>query len=171
MRLIVLILWLSWSPFALSGPIYEMFHDGIFDVKWGEDLEGVKNTHPGGVVISNAGLYAYEIKDGRTILGVKRKSDNYIQFLFNSEEKLNYVYIQFTPDNTQESAALFTKLDELFGSDWKQPNVLNPTISWPKDGNILIFFRTEISFSGKIENVLMIKAEIEINTSKEQLGF
>jgi len=116
-----------------------MFYDGIFDVKWGAGLEDVKNAHPGGKVISNAGLYAYEIEDGRTILGIKRKPNNLIQFLFNSEGKLNYVHIQFTPDSVQESGILFTKLDELFGSDWKQLNALNPTISWPKDGDILIF--------------------------------
>ena len=59
-----------------AGQIKKVFGDGVFGVKWGYTIEQVEKVHPNGKLKKQSGYTYYEIKDGRTILGVERKNNN-----------------------------------------------------------------------------------------------
>jgi hypothetical protein len=150
-----------------AGKVNDLFNNGIFSVSWGANITAVKEKYPGGNTSEQYGMTTYRVNDGRTIVGIKRNPDNYIDYTFDSKNTLSFVKIQFTPSNDGDLSKLFPKLDEVFGADWYQPNKLNRTIAWPKDNNILVFF-TPVSSD---EHTLMIRAIQESEETKKDLGF
>ncbi len=174
MKKIIISLCLIFVSNAYAGKINDLFNDGVFNVKWGGTLENVKEAHPGGKKFTENGILTYRIIDGRKIAGIERNKEDYIDFLFNSEDRLDSVSILFDPKTEKEINAVFPKLDNVFGSDWFQPNKMNPAIAWPNDGGVLVFYLTTFSggiYGGKMKTTLFIRKEIDIKASKEELGF
>jgi hypothetical protein len=171
-NLLMLIVVLLLSPGSASaGKIAEIFSGEIFGVRWGSTVQQVAAVFPDGKSKEQFGHQTYKTLDGKTLFGVKRNPDNYIQFVFNAEGQMNGVNIEF-PDGTDGFGTLLNKLDTYFGEHTSLPNAAATVVQWPEDSGIRITLGYIPSMFGKggvLFSIGYLKAES--SATKEKLGF
>jgi hypothetical protein len=154
---------------ASAGEISKVFGTGVFDTTWGNTLNEVKNIFPNGKVEKYGEIIQFVIKDGRSVLGLKRDKKALIRFAFDSENRLSGVAVYFEGD---DFSTLISKLSTLFGEYIKPSAGSYVVIQWPKDNEVTLTlsvlpstFSTETVFS------IGYSGLNKPNKSKEQLGF
>lgn len=169
MKYIFGILLLFLSVNAHAGEISKIFGDGVFGTRWGASLEEVKAVFPGGKVEKYGDIIQFVIKDGRSILGVKRSKNDLLRFGFDSEGRLVGVVAYFDAD---DFGNVLTKLSTHFGQPVQSQPGMFVSVQWPEDANILIMmalipsgFTNETALT--ISNTGLSKPQ----ASKEDLGF
>jgi hypothetical protein len=170
--LLALIFALPLSPTpASAGKIVEVFSGEIFGVKWGSNQQQVSTVFPKGKSKKQFGIQIYTVRDGRTLFGVERKPNNYIQFVFNADGQMHGVNIEF-PNGADGYGTVLNKLNTYFGPHTFHPENKSATVvEWPQDdgfkitlGYIPKMFGAEIVFS--IANM-----KTESSVTKDKLGF
>ena len=162
-----------WVYSASAGEIANIFSSSIFDLIWFSTIDEVKQKYPGGVLKSEYGITSYRILDGRTVLTVKRKNSNYIDFIFNSENQLNNVAVQFPLDTPQSAPNLLNKLTTYFGPQSDNPKAAGNTlvIQWPEDNGFIINMINIVNMFKDDELVFGIGCTKPVSADKKQLGF
>jgi len=156
-----------------AGQIKKVFGDGIFDVKWGYTIDQVEEAHPEGKRGESFGYQNYIIKDGRTILGVERKSNNPIAFYFDSNGRLNSVQIDF-PNPFKNFGVLVNKIDTNFGKDHVaySENPKTPEVHWKPDEGVDLHLYHVSGFIGSGRLIFMVGVKLEPESiDKKKLGF
>jgi hypothetical protein len=158
---------------ASAGPIETVFADSIFNVNWLSTVDEVKRKYPKGEQINEYGIVSYVITDDRTVLEIKREPSNYIKFVFNSENQLFGVAIQFPASGTKSFTQLLTKLITHFGSQEDKPKNYDKTIvvQWPEDNGYKIVLTSTVKVFGEDDLIFSIGYTEPVKTDKGKMGF
>ena len=156
-----------------AGEIANVFSDSIFDLKWLSSIDEVKQKYPEGELKSENGLTSYRIYDGRTVLTIERDSTNYIDFWFNSEEKLNFVAVQFPSTGPESTSNILMKLITYFGPQSDNAKVAGKTlvIRWPEDDGFMINMTSTASMFKGYEVVFGVGYTKPVTADNTKLGF
>jgi hypothetical protein len=169
---------------SYAGPIYDVFGEGVFGLKWGASLEEVKKSFPEGKTTTEKLYATYEIKDGRQLFGIDRLDSNYMVFTFNEQGELGGVKIQFPNEGLIGFTDLLTALNVKFGVapfDFGKAQMMAiiPILAWPIDNGMMmsIFNNSTIKttlFSAEVEydlSFLISKKPKPTATNANELGF
>lgn len=169
MKKIIIIIFfiLGTCSVTYAGNVAETFSKSIFELKWLSSKEEVIKKYPHGKLKTTVGVKSYIIKDGRTLFGVERKKENYISFVFNGEDQLSGVSIQFPMESTDDFGELLIKLNTYFGSAESKPNSFGVVfVQWPEDSGIKIslttipgVFSSELLFNVEYTTPIQVEKE------------
>jgi len=152
-----------------AGEISKVFGNGVFDTVWGSTLKDIKGVFPKGKVEKYGEIIQFVVKDGRSVLGLKRDKKALIRFAFDSEARLSAVGVYFDGD---DFSTLMSKLNTLFG-EYTKPNAGGYLVlQWPKDDEVtLTLSLLPSTFSNDTVFSIEFSGLTKPSTSKEQLGF
>lgn len=166
----LLFLLLVMIQFSVSaGEISKVFSEGVFGTVWGDKIDDIKKVFPNGKIEKYGEIIQFVIKDGRSVLGLKRDKKALIRFSFDSESRLSGVAVYFDGD---DFSSLILELNTLFG-EYTKPKVGSyVVIQWPKDNEVTLTL-SAIPTTFSMETVFSIgySGLNKPNKSKEQLGF
>jgi len=169
MKKVIFLLMMFASQLANAGEIADVFGKGVFDVNWGQDFEQVKNVHQNSKKKGYGNIAYLEVKDGRKVLGVERRSNDKIVFTFDSEGRLNGAGVFYESDQFGD---LLNKLNTSFGPHKNKDTSMGVVAEWAVDIGIKISLShisyglsSDVTFS--IEYLGLDKPPL----SKKELGF
>jgi len=169
MKEILIVFVIVLSPMAYSGEINDVFGGGIFDTKWGQKIEAIKESHPKGKRKNYGNIVHLEVKDDRNVLGVERREKDKIVFGFDSEGRLSSAGVYYKSDTFGD---LLSKLDTLFGSHTNKDSSYGVITEWPIDEGVKISL-SFISFGLNSDVIFTVEYQAldKPTKSKKELGF
>lgn len=169
MKDILRIMLICISPISMAGEVEDVFGEGVFDAKWGQDISVVKHIHKEAKQKSYGSIVHLELKDGRKVLGVDRRTKDKIVFGFDSEGRLSNSGVYFKSDKFGD---LLAKLDTLFGPHSNKESSFGVITEWPIDNGIKISL-SHITYGLSSDVVFTIEnqALAKPKETKIELGF
>ena len=161
------------SPIGKCGDIAEVFGAEVFDVPWASALSDVRELHPNGNVKHQSGSTKYVVADGRTILGMQRRSNDNLTFSFDEEGRLDAIAVDFRY-SVERFVVLLNRMSTLFGPYEAVPNENGAKIvRWPDDEGFLLYLVYVPGIIGSGNFTLKVKNRNlpTQSLSKEELGF
>jgi hypothetical protein len=159
------------SSAATAGRITDLFSDGLFGNKWGDEAAQVEAAHPGGKWKQYGKMRQYTVRDGRAVLGVERpKSD--LVFALNADGKLAYISIEY-PFSVATLSELTSATAENFGphitskderTDIQHDMLAASGYRWPEDQGITVALTT-IATGFRSKTILSI-TKVGVSTPK-----
>jgi len=152
--------------------INDIFGGGLLDVQWGMTLDQVKSVHPGGKSNNLLGRTQYYITDGRTLFGIERDKDAFINFIFSADGKLSEISIKM-PDGWGDLPRIKASITSSIGVE--PASVMNsdnmPVTRWDDGSGIRIDLMEAPGMFTR--NVIMFieKLPAPTDATKESLGF
>jgi hypothetical protein len=170
--------------FAVSEEVANIFGDGVFDTKWGMNIDEVAKIFPNGKKGNNLGIVIFEVIDDRPILDITRRKKDKITFVFDDIGRLSSVSVGFKYDY-EILGRLVSKFNTVFGKselDVVESNPINDSLSqytfskfeWKDGKDISISLVSAFGFLGGIDSLdmnIINNGLKKPEVSKESLGF
>lgn len=170
-RIIIFAISLLFTSNAFAGAAYDLFGNGVLGLKWGDQVDTLKKAFPRVKKIDTLGITYYEIKDGRTVLGIERGKNDIIRFSFDSLERLNAVTVEF-----KAKASNFAEAQQKLVTHLGQPLppdavTYGAAIKWQPDNGVNVsLVMSSIGFSSTLMMVIHYDNLEKPTTTLNDLG-
>jgi len=138
-------------PLACSaGAISDAFDSSILSIPWGATVAQVLEKFPSAVYKEQAGIRFASVVDGRQVLGMPRKPDGRIGFMFDADGAFTELEFEFPlNDGAFEFNEKMSRLKTIFGEAIGPMDVpMGLSFTWPSEAGIKLTARGQFGVFG-----------------------